>query len=153
LRVCCRPDRSKSSSAIGTLPHPARGRGNVDCVGGYWIDRDIHHSTADISRTGKSPARSSEWSIGLLSRLSQRSGLSAGSFRGSNRNSAVSHALSNEPILRWTLFLCASGSGFARSLTWFVSFSIRANEPWERNYLQRRRHDQWDRQESDHSEI
>jgi hypothetical protein len=65
----------------------------------------------------------------------------------------MSHALSNEPIFRWSLFLCASGIGFARSQTWFASFSIRVNGPWERNQLQRCRHDQQDRQESDDSGI
>jgi hypothetical protein len=131
LRVCCRPDGSESGSPIRTLPHTARGRDNIDCVGGYWINRDIHYSTADIGRTDKSPTRGSEWTIRLLGRVSQRSSLSAGSFRGSNWNSAMSHALSNEPIFRWSLFLCASGIDFVRSLTWFAAFSIRMNGPWE----------------------
>jgi hypothetical protein len=99
------------------------------------IDRNIHHSTADIGGTDKSPTRSSEWSIRLLGRLSQRSSLSAGSFQGSNWNPAVSHTLSNEPIFRWSPFLCVSGIGFARSLTWFALLSTRTNGPWERKQL------------------
>src|SRR5262249_18917181 len=115
-------------SAICTFPNTTRGRANIDCVSGYRIDRDIHYSPADIGRTDKPPPCDSEWSIRLLRRLSQHSSLISGLFRGSNWNSAVSSALSNAPFFRWTLFLCVSGIGFARSLSWFALFSIRANQ-------------------------
>src|SRR5207244_603256 len=130
LGVYCRPDGSESRSAIGTLPHTARGCSNVDCVCGYWIERDVHDSTADIGWADKSPTRASEWSIRLLGLLRQRSSLSAGSFQRSNWNSTVSYALSNKPIFRWSLFLCAAGIGYARLLIWFASFLIRANGSW-----------------------
>jgi hypothetical protein len=142
LRVCYRPDGSESGSAIRTLPHTSRGRGNVDCVGGDWIDRDIDNSTTDIGWTDKPPTRISKWFVRLLSRLSQSSSLSGGFFGGSNWNAAVSHTLSNEPIFGRTLLLCASDIGLARSASGFGSFSIRANGSWKQNQLQQRRQDQ-----------
>jgi hypothetical protein len=140
-------------STICAFPNSSGRRGNVDGVCGYWIHRNVYDSSADIRRADECPTRASEWLVRLLGLLTQGGSLSSGSLGRSNGNSAVSHALSDEPILRRTFFLSASRIDSSQSLTWVATFSIRAKKVWKTNQWQRCRQQRQDYEQRDDSGI